>query len=178
MSGSPDPQKKKAQKSADESHSAVQNDDEWAEGGETETGLIPETENSTSYHAYPDNHQQLKKLTDLKNEQTRMVDPSQVDSDCDEDETDLMIIASHKRKIIKDWEPEMSYCKALCGGHLRKNDTSVFASLMVSHILILVMGFCICVAETSEEKISFVGVPICSVFLHFFWSDMALAANL
>jgi hypothetical protein len=84
-----------------------------------------------------------------------------------------MVIASHKRKIIKPWAPEMSYCKAYCGNHLRKNDYSVINSYVVTHILIIVMAVCICIAEES-----LVGIPICSVFIHLMWTDMALASNL
>jgi hypothetical protein len=83
-----------------------------------------------------------------------------------------MIVASHKRKTIKDWK-EMGYCKALCSNKLRKNDYSVFRSILMSHIMVIVMAICICIAEDN-----FVGIPICSVFLHLFWTDMALASNL
>jgi hypothetical protein len=75
-----------------------------------------------------------------------MIKASEENDDCDEDETDLMIIASHKRMTIEDWRPEMNYCKALCSNRLRKSDYSVFNSVLIAQILVILMGLCICIA--------------------------------
>jgi hypothetical protein len=99
-----------------------------------------------------------------------MIKASEEADDCDEEETDLMIIACHKRKTIEDWRGDIGYCKALCSNRLRRSDYSVFNSLLAAHILVFCMCLCICIAEES-----LVGIPICSVFIHLFWSDMALA---